>query len=300
MRTWFERASEQVFAFNRPETRGERLQFRCFVWFVLGSAVYFAWQWGVAIEGMRAGVVHIGLAQYLDLSFLYTPGAALVNAGLITLLALVSFASPTARWNSATVPLLLVLLHLQYVARHALGKTAHGSHYVGMALLMLALAAWLMPTTTSRRRFALSGTAFCMGIGYVFAGLSKLSNTGPSWPSGQHLWMWIGEKSIDELAVDGAILLNPLQELSMSSWGLATAFLAMGLLTELFGFLLWFQRTRFAVTVALIGLHAGIALTLGIVFGHYMVQLALVGLPLSLLFDRLFPEQAVPHPSVKR
>ncbi len=285
LRPWYLVISEAMFDFDTPETRGERARFYLFKVFVLSFTVHWAWQWGLELQNVPGPLVPLGIARNIDISFMFQPGLALLLAGVITALALLSLAG---RYERTALPLLVILMHLQYVARYSLGKAAHGSHYVGFALLMLAVAVWAMPSGSSRHRFAVHATVFCMGLGYVFAGVCKVSNTGLGWVNGEHLWLWIGERSIDQFSSRGTFSLSPMQEMCLSHHGLATGFLTVGLGTELLGFLLWFRSTRTLATLALIGLHAGIAGTLGIVFDAYMYQLAIVGLPIPAVLDWLW------------
>lgn len=279
---------EQLFEFERAEQPGELLRFQLLQLFLLGWGVYFAWSWGLFIRHIPAIVAPQGMARELDLSWFVGSDLALMNAALITLCAASVLLRRAERAASA---LLVLLLHVQYVARHCLGKVAHGSQYVGLGLLMLALAIWLMPTASARRRFTLGGTLLFMGAGYVCAAASKLVARGLSWTDGSHLWLWIGEKSIDQLSDLGQVELNTLQRLCLEHWWLATTFLALGLLTEACGFLLWFARTRTWIMFALIGLHIGQYWTVAILFDTYIYQLLLVGLPPSVLdaLARLLP-----------
>jgi len=273
----------QLFEFEREETAGETLRFQVFQAFVLGMAVYWAWVWGLDIERIPAIIAPQGIARDIDLSFLAGSQLPLAIAALVTLCAAGAWPERTAR---GSLTLLVVLLHVQYVARHCLGKVAHGSQYVGLGILMLTLAAWLMPSGSAQRRFALGSTLLFMGTGYMFAAFSKLFARGLAWPDGHHLWMWIAEKGIDVTSDLGAERLNLVQRLSLEHWWVATALLAGGLVTELCGMLLWFRSTRTYATVAFVGLHVGVYASLGILFDAYIVQLLIVGLPLPLLFDR--------------
>jgi hypothetical protein len=285
---------QQLFDFERPETPGERVRYRLLELFLLGWAVYYAWVWGVFIRKLPALVVPQGIARELDLSFLAGSDLPLVNAALIAGCAAAVLLGRGARAGSL---LLVLLMHVQFVARHSLGKVSHGSHYVGLGLLMLALALWLMPTPLARRRFVLGGTLLFMGGGYVCAAISKLVARGLRWPSGGHLWLWINEKSVDHLSTLGHYELNVLQRLCLEHWWLATSFLALGLLSEASGFLLWFTRTRTAITLALIGLHLGIYWSMGILFDTYVYQLALVGLPLPRWIDALLASRRAAAPA---
>jgi hypothetical protein len=274
----------QIFGFERAETRGDKLHAKLLELFLLLYAVGWAWQWAFFIRRLPAVVVPQGLASYFDLSPLLAGPWALVNAACLTMGAL---CVAVGQFRRALLPGFVLLLHLQYVARHCLGKASHGSQYVGMGVLILAVAAWCMPTAAARRRFELGGSLFCMGVGYSLAALSKLAASGPSWVNGRHLWLWITEKSIDQLANSGHWQQNALQRLCLEHWWLATAILSLGLLTELLGVLLWFPRTRVAITLALIALHLGIFCVLGILFDAFMYQLMVVGLPWSRVFDHV-------------
>lgn len=274
---------QRLFAFERAETRGDRLHAKLFELFLLQYAVRWAWEWGLFIQKIPSVIVPQGLVPHFDLSFMLGSTIALGSASCVTLAALcVAF----ERFRRAAPPLLVVLLHLQYVARHSLGKVSHGSHYVGMGLLLLAMAAWCLPSPAARRRFTIGASLFLMGVGYTLAALSKLGASGLAWVDGRHLWLWMGEKSLDQLASVGYFEPNALQRLCLAHQWLATALSTLGLLTELFGFLLWFPATRVAITIALIGLHLGILGSLGIFFDAFIYQLVIVGLPWSRLFDR--------------
>lgn len=281
---------EQLFDFGAQETRGERLQFGLLELFVLGYAVRFAWQWGQEIQTLAGMVVPQGIAQHVDISFMFQSPLPLINAAGITLCAL---CASFGRARRVAFTLLPVLLHLQYVARHSLGKTAHGSQFIGMALLLLAVAAWSMPTPSSARRFALGATRFFMGVGYVCAGICKLAATGSNWADGRHLWLWIGERGIDRLSDVGQHQLNVVQQLCLDQRWAATLFLSFGLATELLGFTLWFRRTRPFITLALIGLHLGVFAAMDLFFDTYVYQLAIVGLPLAGIVDRFIGRRAL-------
>jgi hypothetical protein len=274
---------EQLFDFERAETTGDRVHFKVLELFLLGYAVSFAWQWGFQIQSIAAVAVPHGIARDIDISFLVGHPTALINAALISACALGGLWPRAAR---LTLPLLVVLMHFQYAARYSLGKVTHGTHYVGLGLAMLALAPWIMPSPLLRRRFVVGGTLFFMGLGYVFAAISKLVAKGAAWPNGNHLWLWIEERSLDQLANLGHRQLNAAQELCLSSWIVATLCLAGGLLAELSGFLLWFRRMRVPVTLALLGLHLGVFATMDIVFDAFMYQLVLLGLPWPRWIDR--------------
>jgi len=109
--------------------------------------------------------------------------------------------------------------------------------------------------------------------------VSKLIATGPSWPDGRHLWIWIAEKAADKYAEFGVLELNPVQQLVVNSWLLATVSLAFGLIVEIAAPAFWFERARPFAAVGILALHAGIYLTMRIVFSASMVIVAIVGFP---------------------
>jgi hypothetical protein len=277
------RFMEGLFPYGRAETLGEVVRYQLLIAFLLSYGVYWAWEWAFFIRQIPGVLVPQGLAREVDLSFLVGSPLALANAAVITLCAAGSF------WPSAArlcLPMLVLLLHIQYVARHCLGKVAHGSQYVGLGLLAAAIAVCCMPTPSAQRRFTLGTTQLLMGAGYVCAALSKLVARGSAWPDGHHLWLWIGETSVDQLSEFGAVHHNALQALCLEHLWLANTVLTLGLLTELCGFLLWLPASRTVITCLLIGVHLGIYFSLGILFEAYTLQLALVGLPLAALIDR--------------
>lgn len=267
--------TENLFGTDRPETRGERIFFRVFEAVVVGIAVYVAWQWAFYIPRIAELTHPEGIARYVDLSFLLVGGRARLLAGALSGLAVVGF---LRLWRGAYLGVFL-LLHVQCAARFSLGKIEHGTNFIGMALLALALATLAFRAPGERRRFALGFTVFFVGLSYPLAAFSKLVGTGITWPDGRHLGMWMHEKGIDALAKTGATDLNALQQLTMDHWGLATAFLVGGLLTELSGGLFWWRRFRLPVGLALIGLHVGIDLVMGIRFLFSIVLLVLLTFP---------------------
>jgi hypothetical protein len=281
----------QLFGFDREATPGERLQAKLFELFLLQYAVRWAWEWAAFIAQQRAIVVPHGLARYVDLSPLLAGPFAWINALCVTAAAL---GVAAGRCRRALLPALVVLLHVQYAARHGLGKVSHGSQYVGVGLLVLAVAAWAFPAPAARQRFERGASLFFMGVGYVLAACSKLIASGLGWVHGRHLWLWIGEKGVDQLANLGHWEQNQLQRLCLQHVWLATALLGSGLAAELSGWLLWFARTRVTGTLLLIGLHLGIYGALGILFDAFIYQLLVLGLPWSRWFDQWLPGAPAP------
>lgn len=276
--------AEHLFGFERRATPGERLYLRLFELFVTGAIVYVAWHWGSYIRRISDVVLPLGLAHYIDVSFLFDEVFPLVNAGLITLALLLGFFRVT-RWGYLVA---FVLLLLQYAARYSLGEIPHSANVVGMGLLALALAPLVFRDEVHRGRFAYGFTVFYVGLGYTLAAASKLVATGPTWVGGQHLWIWLHEKGIDTFSKTGEYGFNALQQLALDHWWIATLFLTIGLLSELGAFLIWWRPLRPFAGLAIAGLHIGIFLTMGILFRSALVLVLLVSLPWARWFDAAF------------
>ncbi|MDZ4701436.1 MAG: hypothetical protein SH809_17115 [Rhodothermales bacterium] len=267
--------SENLFGFDRPLTSGESLHHRAFEAFVVYWVIYFAWSWGLYIDKISDVVLPLGIAEYIDISFMFNGPAALVNAGLMTGTVLMGF---FGIWRYGYLASLL-FMHVQYVARFCLGEISHGSNIAGICLLGLALGALAFETRTRSLRFAMGFGYFTLGLGYTSAALCKLIGTGPHWVDGSHLWMWIAERTVDTFSMTGAVEFGMLQELALASHSLATAILAFGLLTELFGFLTWFPRARPYIAALLFSMHVGILLTMNINFPANNVAILVLGFP---------------------
>ena len=272
------------FGFEAAESWGERVAYHVLELYLLQYAVRWAWEWAAVIGTLTRIVEPRGLARDIDLGGLVGGSSALLIAALISACAL---AAACGLGRAIASSGLVVLLHVQYVLRHSLGKVTHGSQFVGVGLVMLAVSALAMPSSQPRRRLALVGTRFFMGAGYLCAGIMKLAATGPAWVDGRHLALWIRETGVDQLSRAGHVELNALQSLCLAHPVLATAMLGLGLCTELSGFLLWFRSTRAGAALALIGLHLGIWATLGIRFDSFIGLLAIIGLPLPWVLDGL-------------
>ncbi len=264
-----------LFDFERADTSGERLFFRIFEVVVLYFILSFAWEWGVYILKISDVVLPLGIANHIDVSFMFDSPLPLLNAAAITALMAAGF---FRLWRFGYMGAFL-LMHLQYVARYSLGEISHGSNVMGMALLGLALGAIFFNERKGARRFTFGFLYFFLGLGYVLAAASKLIGTGPGWVDGRHLWMWIAERSVDTFSITGAITYNHLQTLVLEHLPLATLILTFGLLTEFFGFLMWFRRTRPWIMTLLIVMHLGVLLTMKINFPANTVLLILLAYP---------------------
>ena len=129
--------STELFASDSPETRGERLFVRLVEGFLLAYTLHFCWDWGFYIQrNITEVILPLGIAQYIDVSFLFDHYLAVGNAALVTALGLMGF---FRLWRPSYAAA-LALFHLQYTARYSLGEISHGSNLVGMGILGLALA----------------------------------------------------------------------------------------------------------------------------------------------------------------
>ncbi len=277
------RILDGLFGFDREETLGEVLFFRIFELIMLYCVLLFAWKWGFYIQRIGDVILPLGISNYIDVSFMFKGGIAFWNAGLITIFATLGL---LRLWRYA-YPVTLLLLHLQYVSRFSLGEISHGANVIGIALLALALGAVAFAESTPRRRFVLGFCYFFIGLGYMSAAAVKLIASGPLWVDGSHLWMWIGERTVDTFSITGSISNNALQEWILDSRLMGTLLLSFGLLAEMFGFLLWFPRRRWIIMTLLISMHVGVLLSMKINFPANTVILLLLAYPWSVGIDRL-------------
>lgn len=282
--SFFQRLGHELFGFERPETTGEYLHFRVVELTLITAVIHLCWKWGLYIQhNVSDPLLELGIAQYIDVSFMFDHYVAVGNAVLITLLLAVGL---FRMWRPAYFGALL-LFHLQYVSRYILGEISHGSNFVGMGILGLGLAHLVFADPQTRRRFTFGFLYFFFGLGYTSAGISKLIGTGVTWADGHHLWMWIAERKVDVLGKVGAFEPNLLQELILSNVTIATVILTFGHLVELSGVLVWWRRFRYPVLLLLVGMHVGIVLSMNIAFWWTTILLALLALPWGSLFDRL-------------
>ncbi|HTV19287.1 MAG TPA: hypothetical protein VMG12_11465 [Polyangiaceae bacterium] len=283
------RASRELFGFDEPETRGERWHFQLYETFLVSYMVLWAWDWSRSIERTAGVVKPLGIATHLDISPMFGSGLSLVNAAVISVGALLGYfrLAPRLGYTAAFVG-----FHLQYVSRYSLGEICHASNFVGMGMLGLAAAMWVFQGASERRKFAMGASFFFLGLAYASAALSKLIASGPLWVDGRHLWLWIGEKSLDAYSKYGVLELNPLQRAALGSRALATLILAVGLVVEAAGVLLWFRKPRAYVALLCIGMHLGIHFAMNILFDMSIYHLIVLGLPWAALFDRVLRRRA--------
>jgi hypothetical protein len=279
----------ELFGDDGPNTRGDRLYFRLVELFILAYAVWFCWDWGLYIQqNITSVLLPLGLANYVDVSFLFDHNVALINAGLVALLAVVGF---FRLWRPAYL-LALVAFHFQYVARYSLGEISHGSNLIGMGVLGLGVALLVFRSESMRRRFTFGFLYFFIGLGYTSAAVCKLIGTGIMWPDGRHLLMWIAERKVDTLSKFGAFEPNLLQEWVLTDYRVGTAILLFGLLTEAVSFLMWWRPYRYPVVLLVVGMHLGIYVSMNIFFAASTYFLILLGLPWNRVFDALLGTNA--------
>lgn len=283
--SWTEKLSYQLFEPDREQTPGEVVFFKLFELFVLFYVIKFAWEWGMYTQYRNVEIVlPLGLANYIDVSIFFEYHLALINAGFITILSVASFFR--VGFNKWQYMVVMILLHIQYVARFSQGEIPHSQNLIGMAVFCFAIGALFFPDKKQMPRFVMGSIIFFIGLGYTSAFFAKLVGTGINWYDGRHLWLWIGEKSIDILSREGFYDPNILQEIALKSTAVASLILLIGWFTELIGFTMWWKKIRPYTTLLLIGMHFGITATMNIRFDAFVIQLILVGFPWYILFDR--------------
>lgn len=281
-RVW-NRLYDELFEFERPSTRGERAFGLVFELLVCSWTLLFVWEWVALLPRLSAVVLPLGVANYVDVSALFATAPAYSTVTLLTLALVCGLFRVRFAYLVA-----VSLFHVMYVARYSLGEISHGSHFVGMALLALGLARDLFHGDAHKvGRFAFGWLFFVYGLSYASAGVCKLVATGLGWPSGSHLTLWIGERSIDVLSTWGSYTPNAFQVLALEYPIIGTAALTFGLLAELAAPLMWFRRLRPWVLSALIVMHLGVELSLDIFFGHNIYLLVLLAYPWARGFDLL-------------
>ncbi len=271
-----------LFDFEREETAGEILFYRLIELVILYWTIKYAWRWGPYLDRLGDVVLPLGIAEYIDIRFMFSHHLGIVNAVAMTVMALAGF---LRLWRGAYLVTLL-LFHLHYVARFSQGEISHGANFVGMAVLALAAATLAFRDPRLVRRTALGLCFFFFGLGYTTAAWCKLGATGLDWPSGHHLWMWIQERTVDTFSKSGVVEYNWLQELALRHYWVGTAILTFGLLTEFFAFLMWFKRLRPYIMTALVGMHVGIWAVMKLTFSANTYLLLLLAFPLYVLIDR--------------
>lgn len=288
----FEAFYRHLFQFDREETRGDYLLVKLIEVVMIYQVFLYAWSWASYMPLLSEVILPLGLANYLDVSFMFQPAFAYANAFVITVFILVGF---LGKWRFAYL-IALLFFHLHYVARYSQGEISHGSNLIAMVLLSFALAAIFFSDKATRRKVTFGFIIFFAGMGYVSAALSKLIGSGLIWSDGIHMYLWMGERSIDRLSQDGFFEFNILQQMMFEHYWLSTLILSFGLFVELTGFLLWFKKTRWIQATLLISMHIGILLTMNIYFGPYIYILFIIGYPWNDLMDKLLEKK--PHSEI--
>lgn len=283
MKEKFQNFLTNLFRFQKEESRGEVLFYRIFEFFIIVFVLRYAWEWASYIPKLGEVILPLGLANYMDVSFMFTGYYSFINAGLITLFLLLAF----IRKFKFSYLMVISLFHLQYVARFSQGEISHGSNMVGMCIFIFAVGFLAFNKPHIRRKFNMGMIYFYIGLSYTSAAFSKLIGTGPYWVDGRHLWLWIGERSTDVLSQHGAFELNFLQEWIIQYHWLATLILIFGLTVEFFGFLFWFRKFRPYIGTFIIGMHFGIEYTMNITFSTYVYVLILASYPWAKWFDMI-------------
>jgi len=275
-----------LFGFDEQETAGDIVFFWLFELFIVGSTMSWAWYWAQYIPRISDIVLPLGMANYIDVSFMFNGTLPYVNAALISGLAVLGL----LRVHRYAYMGAFLLLHLQFASRYVLGEIPHSSNVLGMAVLGFALALIVFQRAAHRRKFVIGYNYFFIGLGYTLAGICKLIGTGMFWSDGRHLWMWIHEKGIDAFAKFGVLEFNWIQEAALNSFSVATLFLTIGLLSELAAVLMWWRPLRTPVVLAVIGLHVGIYMVMGIMFSITFAILILLALPWARWIDAVLPD----------
>lgn len=272
---------QNLFDYERKETVGEIVFYRFFELFVIYWALLYAWEWGPYLSRLKDVVLPLGIAEYLDISFMFEHNLGVAGAIVMTVLLAAGF---LRLWRYAYL-VSIFTFHLLYVARYSQGKVAHGPSLIGLAILFFAVATLAFEHRKEIRRTALGLCYFFFGVGYTSAALCKLGATGPTWPAGRHLWMWIQERTVDTFSLTGTVDYNALQQLALDHGLLATAILTFGLLIEMCACLMWFKRFRPVIMPLLVGMHLGITMVMKISFTANVSLLVLLAFTWAALID---------------
>jgi hypothetical protein len=263
---------ESIFGFRHPVSRGEAIGFRLIEMVTSVFTLHYAWKWALYMMRLEDVFLPLGIAHYLDVSVFFQSPWPFVNAALISGLVIAgAFRLYRHGYLGA-----LILLHVQYAARFSQGEIPHSQNATGVLLLALGMGAVFSASPALRQRFSMGIAYLLIGFGYTSAAFCKLVATGWTWPDGRHLWLWTHEKSIDVISATGHFELNLLQEYALDHWWIATAFLTVGLVSEFFAVGMAFRRYRSLIVSVVLGLHAGIYLTMNILFFQTTVLLVLL------------------------
>lgn len=273
----------QLFQVDKARTYGELWHFKILELFIAGYTIKYAWEWAAYIPRNSEVVLPLGIAKYIDISFMFGDVWPVINASVISVLCILAFLRITFKWPYFAA---LILLHLQFAVRYSQGEIPHSMNMLGMSLLALALSTLLFSKPWQVSRFTFGGIYFFVGLSYFSAAISKLIGTGINWFDGRHLWLWMSEKSTDILSRTGTFEYNWLQELALEYWPIASLILLFGWLTEFCGVLMWWKKYRPYITTAVIAMHFGITMTMNIRFDAYVIELLIIGYPWDILIDK--------------
>lgn len=278
------RLVRRLFDFQSPTRPGEQSYFRVIEYVVVIYALWAIFTWVDEARMWTQVVSATGVAQWITIDWMLRSAWALVAIGVTAVICLLLGLFRVLRQGYLTG---FACVHLLFVARFSQGKVSHGDSLFGFLLLFLGLAYVLYTDDFARRRFFWGLAHFYLGFIYILSAFSKLIATGPSWVSGEHLWMWILERRVDIYSQTGMLVEDDLKSLLLENRLLATGFLSSGLFLEMCGFLLWLNRTRPVMTLVFVSFHFGVWLTLDIAFLRHALLLCLLGLPLEGALDRV-------------
>lgn len=273
-----------LFGTGTKLTSGQKIYFKIFEAYVVFNSIDLAWSWAYYTLKIQDVVLPLGIATHIDISFMHGNELPLFFAGTLSFLSVLAFFRLGPKWLYL---ISFLILHLLFCARYSLGEIPHSANFIGLSLLALGVGTLFYDENRHRAGITMGLVYFFVGFGYTTASICKLIATGFHWTDGRHLWLWMSEKSVDHLSKYGAAEYNFLQELAFVSVPVATIILIIGMTTEFLGFLMWFKKMRPLITLAIIGMHIGIFLTMNIWFGKFMSELILIGFPWALWLDKL-------------
>lgn len=276
MRVAMQKIATALFG-GREETAIDVLIFKIIEGYIVVRTVDYCLVWAAFVPNIGEVVLPLGIAEHIDISFMFDARVSWTLATLAT----VFLAAGFFRLNRFAYLGAFLLFHLFFAARFSLGEIPHSSNFVGVGVFALAIAPLVSENPTGRRQFAIGVLVFFIGLAYTTGAVSKLVVTGVTWSDGRHLWIWIAEKAADKYSEYGELTYLPAQRLMLDNWWLATLSLTFGLVSELVAFTFWFPRARPWAASAILVLHTGIYMTMRIMFSASMHLIALVGFPWS-------------------
>lgn len=169
---------------------------------------------------------------------------------------------------------------LDFVVRH---RGCEHSHLLTMDVLFTYSIVGLLCGGPSAERTAWEACCAMIGAVYTLAGLSKLKSSGLYWINAEYLRLLVTSGSIQSAGAIHAIRIalghSPLFAFAASAYTL---------LVELCGFTMLRRSWRPYYTTALLPLHFGFFLGMGIFWPQQIILVAALGLPLESLYLRFF------------